>query len=88
MTDKPSDKPKKKSKPVAYQAVIIENFKDGTFKVRMEAGRFEAGQYVPEIRKQGSETRCDAQQAAALVGQASGRIQAALLESATGENGA
>lgn len=80
-----SEKPRKKSKPVAYQAIIIENFKDGTFKVRMEAGRFEDGKYVPEIRKQGSESRCDTRQAAALVGQASERIQAALLESASGE---
>jgi len=75
---------KKKSKPVAYQAIIVENFKDGTFKVRMEAGRLEDGKYVPEIRKQGSETRSSTHQAAVLVGQAAERIQAALYESARG----
>lgn len=75
-----TDKPKKAKKPrvVAYQAIIIENWNDGTFDVRMESGRLEDGKFVPELRKHASAARCDARTAAGYVGDASGRLQQGL----------
>lgn len=77
-----SGKKKKKLKgtrPTAYQAVVIENYDDGTFLVRMESGRLEGDSYVPEQR-QSNGARCDAETAAGLVGDAAGRFQRALRE--------
>lgn len=74
--------PKKKKKPSSYQAMIIENHSDGTYIVRLETGRREKGQYVPEVRKRSE--RCDAGGAAIRAGEATAILQEALLASKSG----